>query len=990
MSTTSPLVDETANITGSPYTPSKRVGTPKVLSEYSNAPTPKTPKSRAYSPDTPRRIADYAPNASIALIGMRGSGLSTLAVLASSALGFRVLDADQYFYKVTGLSRAAYKSAHGISQYRQEELQLMKSMLFDNPTGAIIVCGPGAVEGKGREWLAKFAKEHLIIFILRDAEDIQRHLRVFDLRTIQNLIRRAMPAYRRLSNFEYYNASGTSPRKSNYSSSRGDLSPSALALKNVENDFLNLIHGIVKRDDSYDKYKARHSLSSLPLVSRSLTYALSIPLTTLTTLISELGEVDIEADAVEFTIPMSTFCTDVQDLDDTVADRISRQVSVVRRNICLPIIYQVNSYGMHNMDEYFRLLDHGLRLGPEYLCVDLEFDIAQIQTLISSKGQTKIIGHYSASEDGDDGWNSPKQWAMVQRAQALGCDILRICKKATCLADNLAAKHFAHRVHSSEEYTISVIAYNTGHLGRMSCYLNSILSPVTHSLVRKLAPGCPSSSFLTVAEAQRATFASFVLDNQFFGIYGNNTSQSLSPAMHEAAFELLGMPHHYNIYTKDSMDDLFELVKDVKFGGASITAPFKTAVIPKMDFLSEEAKAIGAVNTMICLKSPTMDSLLDKSAAGPTVALFGENTDWIGIHTCVQRNLSPVNAVRRRTTGLIVGAGGMARAAAYAFIRLGIKTIVVHNRTRSRAEDLIAHFKILRNGNNRQHEAELPDSRRESESPDRMTDPVFRILDSKKDTWPEDINLPTIIVSCIATKDIDGKCSVDTSLPENWLSSPTGGVVIEAITIIPQAPIKELQINPPPFNCHLVMVANNNSPLGQRHEGSQVSTTNAMNDNLVDLSQIVDKKQFFIFGHNISHSLSPTLHNAGFQELGFPHHYRIHESENVDQTVEEMINRPDFGGASVTFPHKLQIGKLLDTVSEQGQNIGAINTIVVQEANGRRMLHGDNTDWIGIRRCITKSGIQDFSLSSALVLGAGGAARAACYAIIHAYCSVVI
>ncbi|RGP74701.1 shikimate-5-dehydrogenase [Fusarium sporotrichioides] len=177
------------------------------------------------------------------------------------------------------------------------------------------------------------------------------------------------------------------------------------------------------------------------------------------------------------------------------------------------------------------------------------------------------------------------------------------------------------------------------------------------------------------------------------------------------------------------------------------------------------------------------------------------------------------------------------------------------------------------------------------------------------------------------------------------------------------------------------MVANNNSPPGQRHEGSQVSTTNAMNDNLVDLSQIVDKKQFFIFGHNISHSLSPTLHNAGFQELGFPYHYRIHESENVDQTVEEMINRPDFGGASVTFPHKLQIGRLLDTVSEQGQNIGAINTIVVQEADGRRILHGDNTDWIGIRRCITKSGIQDFLSSSALVLGAGGAARAACYAI---------
>ncbi|KAJ4112175.1 hypothetical protein NW768_011754 [Fusarium equiseti] len=141
------------------------------------------------------------------------------------------------------------------------------------------------------------------------------------------------------------------------------------------------------------------------------------------------------------------------------------------------------------------------------------------------------------------------------------------------------------------------------------------------------------------------------------------------------------------------------------------------------------------------------------------------------------------------------------------------------------------------------------------------------------------------------------------------------------------------------------------------------------------------QKQFFIFGHNISHSLSPTLHNAGFKAVNLPHHYQIHESENVDQTVEQIINRPDFGGASVTFPHKLQIGKLLDSVSEQGKNIRAINTVIVHESNGKRTLHGENTDWIGIKRCILKSGTQDFASSSALVLGAGGAARAACYAI---------
>jgi shikimate 5-dehydrogenase/shikimate kinase len=769
-----------------PPTPPTLSGTPKITSRFPSATTTRTPNTRTNSPDAPQRTNNYAPDASIVLIGMRGSGMSTLAVLASSTLGFRVLDADQYFYKATGLSRAAYKSAHGISQYRQQELRLMKSMLFDNPKGAVIVCGPGAVEGKGKEWLAEYAKDHLIIYILRDAEEIQQHLRAFDVETIQNLTRRAAPAYRKLSSFEFYNISDTLLRKPETTSLRGDLSPWALALKNVEEDFLHLIHNITTRDDSYDKHKAKHSLSSLPLVSRNFTYALSIPLPTLINLLSRFQGVDVEADAVELIIPIPSLCSDGQSIEDTRADQISRQVFIVRRNIRLPIVYNLDVFGKNqstiNQDEYFRLLHHGLRLAPEYLCVDLKSDTAKIQSLIVSRGRTKIIGHYLVSNPADDGWDTPKLWSVVQRAQNLGCNIIRINQEAMCLADNFAAQYFVHRVKSSQHLSIPVIAYNTGHHARISCYLNSILSPVTHPLIRKLVPECPSNSLLTVQEAQKAAFASFLLDGQQFGIYGNNTSQSLSPAMHNAAFELLGMPHRYSIFLEESMDKLFEMTKDPNFGGASITAPFKTAIIPKLDFLSDEAKAIGAVNTLLCLKSPSIDSLLDRNTAGPTVALFGENTDWIGIHTCVQRNLSPINAVRRRTTGLIVGAGGMARAAAYALIRLGVKTILIHNRTRSRAEELIKQFEEYKNGGYSQDENLSRSMQRDSESPDRISDPVFRIIDSKQNPLPEDVSPPTIVVSCIPTKDINGTCSIDTSLPNNWLLSPTGGVVIEVST----------------------------------------------------------------------------------------------------------------------------------------------------------------------------------------------------------------
>jgi shikimate-5-dehydrogenase len=142
-----------------------------------------------------------------------------------------------------------------------------------------------------------------------------------------------------------------------------------------------------------------------------------------------------------------------------------------------------------------------------------------------------------------------------------------------------------------------------------------------------------------------------------------------------------------------------------------------------------------------------------------------------------------------------------------------------------------------------------------------------------------------------------------------------------------------------------------------------------------------DSLDFFIFGNNISHSLSPQLHNAAFAKLRYPGHYTIHETKAVDETVEHLMQRSNFGGASVTFPHKLHIGKLVDVITPRAVSVGAVNTIVVRQSQSGRRLEGDNTDWSGIRSCIVKSNLNDIESSTAIVLGAGGAARAACYAL---------
>ncbi|CAK7205130.1 hypothetical protein SEUCBS139899_007895 [Sporothrix eucalyptigena] len=140
-------------------------------------------------------------------------------------------------------------------------------------------------------------------------------------------------------------------------------------------------------------------------------------------------------------------------------------------------------------------------------------------------------------------------------------------------------------------------------------------------------------------------------------------------------------------------------------------------------------------------------------------------------------------------------------------------------------------------------------------------------------------------------------------------------------------------------------------------------------------------KEFHIFGNGISFSISPTIHNAGFQHDGLPFVYDIRESASIDD-VAELIGRDTFGGASVTMPHKLHVHKYCDRLTETARRIGAINTLVVSSDGGQRIITGDNTDWSGL--CSIMNGyIKNANQlpQSGLVIGAGGASRAALYAL---------
>jgi len=149
----------------------------------------------------------------------------------------------------------------------------------------------------------------------------------------------------------------------------------------------------------------------------------------------------------------------------------------------------------------------------------------------------------------------------------------------------------------------------------------------------------------------------------------------------------------------------------------------------------------------------------------------------------------------------------------------------------------------------------------------------------------------------------------------------------------------------------------------------------------------ISPKKFCIFGSPVQQSRSPAMHNTLFRETGLPHSYGIHETTNIDD-LKDFIRGPDFGGASVTIPLKLDVIPLLDRLGPEVNAIGAVNTIVpeveVNETTNEEVtrLVGRNTDYLGMVLVLRNAGAQGSAgLQSALVIGGGGTSRAAIYAL---------
>lgn len=165
-------------------------------------------------------------------------------------------------------------------------------------------------------------------------------------------------------------------------------------------------------------------------------------------------------------------------------------------------------------------------------------------------------------------------------------------------------------------------------------------------------------------------------DYVLVGLIGGGIGRSLTPLLHQREADRQGIRFIYTLIDSHekalSASDLPELLRwamCLGYRGLNVTHPFKQEIVRHLDELSSEARAVGAVNTVVFNDGVSV----------------GYNTDWSGFRRGFERSFS--DAPRQHVVQL--GAGGAGRAVAYAMLTLGTKRLTIVDINTSRAAQLV-------------------------------------------------------------------------------------------------------------------------------------------------------------------------------------------------------------------------------------------------------------------------------------------------------------
>ena len=588
---------------------------------------------------------------SIFVIGMRGSGKSTVGKWLSDVLCRRYVDLDVELEKLFKVPiKEMVVSPAGWNGFREREAELLKEVLKKQATGYIFACGGGIVETpEARKLLMSYnSNGGHVLLVHRDLEDVIVYLKADTTRPsylddIDVVYERRKEWYRDCSNCMYY---------SPHQTLRGSISQPTM-------DFRRFVSVM---------FEGKDWLADLQGKDRSFFVSLTMP--DIRTEGDTVSRVVAGSDAIELRVDL---------LRDTSDDFVMQQVCALRQMADVPLIFTVRTTSQGGkfpddatgrMLELYRL---AARLGVEFIDVEVTLPDDVIRHVTGFKGHSRIIASHH-----DPGsrmsWRNASWVPFYNRALEFG-DVIKLVGTANLISDNFDLSNFRERMTSGADMP-PLIALNMGREGQMSRLLNKFLTPVSHpALPFKAAPGQ-----MSVADILQGRFLLGQYSALEFHLFGSPISHSRSPALHNTLFKMMGMPHSYTLCETDDPATVEKTINFPLFGGGSVTTPLKEAVMGLVDELSFAAKTIGAINTII------------PRGAGTSRRLLGDNTDWMGIvHVLKNAGLSG-EILEANKTAIVVGAGGTSRAAIYALHQLGFAPICVVARDASKVDRLSADF----------------------------------------------------------------------------------------------------------------------------------------------------------------------------------------------------------------------------------------------------------------------------------------------------------
>jgi len=603
----------------------------------------------------------HDPNAmaekSIFIIGMRGAGKTTAGGWAAKILNRPHIDLDVELERTVGMTIPDLIKAKGWDGFREAELALLKRMIKENPKGYVFACGGGIVEiAEARSLLRAYHNAGgIVLLVHRDTEQVMEYLQIDKTRPayvedMMGVYLRRKPWFQECSNFQYHSKSGET----------GALS---VAREHFAR-FLSLISG--------------ESSHFTEIRQKQQSFFVSLTMPDISSAAHLLPAVAVGSDAVEVRVDLLEDPNSKNGVPSL--DFLSLQIAHLRSIVPLPLIFTVRTVSQGGrfpddaQDEALKLYKAAVRMGLEYIDLEIAYPDELLQSVTDAKGFSKIIASHHDPK-GELSWKNGSWIQYYNKALQYG-DIIKLIGSAKKMEDNFDLAKFKSNMAAA--HSTPMIALNMGPLGKLSRVLNGFMTPVSHpALPFKAAPGQ-----LSATEIRQALSLLGEIEPKEFFLFGKPISASRSPALHNTLFRQTGLPHFYSRFETDQAEEVTQIIRSPTFGGASVTIPLKLDIIPLLDGITDAARFIGAVNTIVPILV----------GEGKPPRLIGENTDWLGMtHSLVNASYATV-ASGPPGSALVIGAGGTARAAIYALQSLGHSPIYIVSRTPSKLATMISSF----------------------------------------------------------------------------------------------------------------------------------------------------------------------------------------------------------------------------------------------------------------------------------------------------------